>query len=220
MWIKIQCFSVGKGIGKCRNVADDMAVILSRPECVNCYFQAFYFPEHVGVPLMGGAESPTHLLIETHYDNPNLQAGNKWITIGSGNGLVLNRQQAITRTSDELHSYSLMFALLFVACSNLFCGNWGMPLSVINNTKLRHWKRKAAIMPSVVSGGITAISSVTSDDKVQSRQVPGTDSIWRCKLISIGITIVEIRRSYDCLISTIVKPILILIWQYLYIEPL
>ena len=34
------------------------------------------------------------------------------------------------------------------------------------------------------------------------------DSIWRCRLTSIGNPIVEIRRSYDCLISTMGFPIL------------
>ena len=35
----------------------------------------------------------------------------------------------------------------------------------------------------------------------------GPDSIWRCHLTSIGNPIVEIRRSYDRLISTTVFPI-------------
>ena len=37
--------------------------------------------------------------------------------------------------------------------------------------------------------------------------LPGADSIWRCRLISIGIPIVEIRRPYDHLISTMGIPI-------------
>ena len=44
----------------------------------------------------------------------------------------------------------------------------------------------------------------------------GCDSIKRCHLTSIGLPIVEIRRSYDCLISTMGFPILVR-W-HLYIE--
>ena len=44
----------------------------------------------------------------------------------------------------------------------------------------------------------------------------GPDSIQRCHLTSIGIPIVEIRRSYDRLISTMGFPILVRL--YLYIE--
>ena len=44
----------------------------------------------------------------------------------------------------------------------------------------------------------------------------GPDSIWRCCLTSIGNSIVEIRRSYDCLISIMGFPILVR-W-HLYIE--
>ena len=44
----------------------------------------------------------------------------------------------------------------------------------------------------------------------------GPDSVWRCHLTSIGNPIVEIRRSYDRLISTMGFPILVR--QHLYIE--
>ena len=47
-------------------------------------------------------------------------------------------------------------------------------------------------------------------------QHQGPDAIQRCHLTSIGNPIVEIRRSYDCLISTIEFPILVR--QHLYIE--
>ena len=43
----------------------------------------------------------------------------------------------------------------------------------------------------------------------------GADSLWRCHLASIGIPTVEIRQSYDCLISTMGFPIQ---RQHLYIE--
>ena len=46
----------------------------------------------------------------------------------------------------------------------------------------------------------------------------GPDSIWRCHLTSIGNLIMEIRRSYDRLISTMGFPILVR-W-HLYIESL
>ena len=44
----------------------------------------------------------------------------------------------------------------------------------------------------------------------------GPDSIWRCRLTSIGNPIVEIRRSYDRLISTMGFPIPVR--RHLYIE--
>ena len=44
----------------------------------------------------------------------------------------------------------------------------------------------------------------------------GPDCIYKCHLTSIGNPIVEIRRSYDCLISTMVFPVLIRL--HLYIE--
>ena len=44
----------------------------------------------------------------------------------------------------------------------------------------------------------------------------GADSIWRCNLTTIGNPTVEIRRSYDHLISTMGFPILVR-W-HLYIE--
>ncbi|XP_076820953.1 DBH-like monooxygenase protein 1 homolog [Clavelina lepadiformis] len=34
----------------------------------------FYYPNHVGFPL-GEADSPKYVVMETHYDNPNLQSG-------------------------------------------------------------------------------------------------------------------------------------------------
>ncbi|XP_078495693.1 DBH-like monooxygenase protein 1 [Ciona intestinalis] len=37
-------------------------------------FQPFTLPDHVGIPL-GEPDSPTHVLMEVHYDNPNLVAG-------------------------------------------------------------------------------------------------------------------------------------------------
>ena len=51
---------------------------------------------------------------------------------------------------------------------------------------------------------------------VHSVCVLGADSIWRCHLTSIGNPIVEIRRYYDCLISTMGFPIPVR--QHLHIE--
>ena len=34
------------------------------------FFQAFYYPEHVGFPI-GKTDSPKIIILEIHYDNPN-----------------------------------------------------------------------------------------------------------------------------------------------------
>ena len=59
------------------------------------------------------------------------------------------------------------------------------------------------------------VAAMIADVLVANRH-QGPDSIQRCHLTSIGNPIVEIRRSYDRLISTMGFPILVR-W-YLYIE--
>ena len=53
------------------------------------------------------------------------------------------------------------------------------------------------------------------DEPRQATIIQGPDSIWRWRLTSIGNPIVEIRRSYDRLISTMGFPTLV---RHLYIE--
>lgn len=40
------------------------------------HLQDFIYPDNVAYPL-GGAGSPRFVVVEMHYDNPNLQSG-KW----------------------------------------------------------------------------------------------------------------------------------------------
>ena len=53
--------------------------------------------------------------------------------------------------------------------------------------------------------GNHGVGGVFSDHRCCSR----SSSIYRCHLTSIGISIVEIRWSYDCLISTMKNPMLV-----------
>ena len=56
--------------------------IISLESCTNnnnmiiVYLQDFIYPDNVAYPL-GGAGSPRFVVVEMHYDNPNLQSG-KW----------------------------------------------------------------------------------------------------------------------------------------------
>ena len=59
------------------------------------------------------------------------------------------------------------------------------------------------------SNWLFSISILMESPSLQKKRALGADSIKRCHLTSIGNPIVEIRRSYDRLISTIGFPILV-----------
>ena len=42
--------------------------------CTRCVLQNFIYPENVAYPI-GGPGNPRFLVMEIHYDNPNLRSG-------------------------------------------------------------------------------------------------------------------------------------------------
>ena len=84
----------------------------------------------------------------------------------------------------------------------------------------KNWESIIIVVVVVVVVIINNMAMSTSTEHlrhfIESHPLQGADSIIRCHLTSIGNPIVEISRSYDCLISTMGFPILIK-W-HLYIE--
>ena len=110
--------------------------------------------------------------------------------------------------------------LLFCGCPTIlwqFADPFGGTSIMLKSFHLKH---KALMTWYCIVNTMDADDLVTHGARLSAAMVLteldlGPDSIWRLCLTSIGNPIVEIRRSYDRLISTMGFPILV---RYLYIE--